>query len=241
MSLVEIVKWRGGYCGASVRSKYFLLISWLLLMVCPVRAQQEPYLNWTASQAEQIGKSMRANGTVGGAFDFRVIHMEHSYNYKLRATLLTPEVIRGAARLEQLRLRLTDEQTRALVEEAESAAQMVILVEIDPREGSGVIPLDWRAVIQPKGLKDGQPGPIVGIRDPKLKGVKALAGVARRDYSYDIFWVVFPLVGQGGERLIPDAVREIELLVGIYNKQGKVGWVVPDSIRSRARDLAQHQ
>jgi len=45
---------------------------------------------------------MRANGRVGGWFDARVVHTEHSYNYKLRATWLTPEVIRASARMIQL-------------------------------------------------------------------------------------------------------------------------------------------
>lgn len=44
----------------------------------------------------------------------RVVHTEHSYNYKLRATLMTTEAISVAARLEQLRGRLSVEQTRAL-------------------------------------------------------------------------------------------------------------------------------
>lgn len=59
----------------------------------------EEYLSWSAQHATDVGKSWRANGRVGGAFDMRVIHTEHAYNYKLRATLLTPEAIRAAARL----------------------------------------------------------------------------------------------------------------------------------------------
>ncbi len=99
----------------------------------------DEYLTWTAEQAVNIGKGGRVSGRVGGVFDLRVIHTEHSYNYKLRATLMTPEVIRATARLEQLRLHLTDEQTRLLVKEAEQVNGLVALVEIDAREGSGVI------------------------------------------------------------------------------------------------------
>lgn len=103
------------------------------------KATDEEYLTWSADQAVNIGKGWRVSGRVGGAFDLRVIHTEHSYNYKLRATLMTPEVIRATARLEQLRLHLTDEQTRSLVKEAEQVNGLVALVEIDAREGSGVI------------------------------------------------------------------------------------------------------
>src|SRR2546427_2065201 len=122
-----------------------------------VRSTNEEYLTWSADQAINIGKTWRVNGRVGGAFDLRVIHTEHSYNYKLRATLMTPEVIRATARLEQIRLHLTDEQARALVEEAERGNNLVVLVEIDAREGSGVIPLDWRSALKPSGTKDGSP------------------------------------------------------------------------------------
>ncbi len=159
---------------------------------------KESYLAWTESQAEKVGKSMRVSGRVGGRLDLRVIHTEHSYNYKLRATWLVPEVIRATARLEQLRWRLTDSQTRELVEEAESEAETVVLVEIDPREGAGVIPLDWRAILQPVGS---HAGGIVGTSAPELKIVKALAGVVRRDYAYDVFWVYFQLVNDKGESL----------------------------------------
>src|SRR6185436_17326508 len=44
---------------------------------------------------------------------------------------------------------VTPTETKRLVEEAEAVEGMVVLVEIDPREGSGVIPDDWLAVVQP--------------------------------------------------------------------------------------------
>ena len=217
-------------------------IVWFCALICLegdwAWPQQDAYLSWTSDQATRIGKSMRADGRVGGRFDFRVIHTERSYNYKLRATWLTPEVIRATARLEQLRLHLSDEQTKALVAEAEAAAQTVVLVEIDPREGSGVIPLDWRAILQPKGLTVGLPGAMIGVSTPRLKTVKALAGVVQRDYSYDIFWVVFPLLDDKGSPAFSDSVREVELLVGIYDKEGKVNWPIPDSVRQRMRMLS---
>jgi len=199
---------------------------------------KEAYLSWSEDQAEKVGKSMRADGRAGGRFDFRVIRTERAVNYKLRATWLTPEVIRATARLEQIRRRLSDEQTMSLVAEAEAAGHTVVLVEIDPREGSGVIPLDWRALLQVKDWKPGMSESIVGASTPALKNTKALAGVFRRDYSYDVFWVVFPLVSDNGAPVFADSVREIELLVGIHEKEGTVSWTIPESIRQRARALS---
>lgn len=201
----------------------------------------EAYLSWSARQAMEIGKSWRANGRVGGAFDMRVIHTEHAYNYKLRATLMTPEAIRAAARLEQIRMHLSDEQTHALVAEADVPGQIVAMVELDAREGSGVIPLDWRAALRPKGAKADAPQEIVGINTPKLRNVKALAGVARRDYAYDIFWVVFPLTSERGNLNFLPSVNGVDLVVGIYNKEGRVSWRLPESLRQRIQSLPQNQ
>lgn len=193
------------------------------------------YLTWTAARAQEVCRSTRVNGRVGGIFDFRVVHTEHAYNYKLRATWLTAEVIRGTARLVQLSERLTDEQTEALVIEAEQAGDAVILVEIDPREGSGVIPNDWTALLQPKGLRAGEPGAVRGRNAPQLRNVRALSGVFRRDYNYDAFWIVFPLVTDAGQPLFPHTVAEAELVVQIYSKAGRVTWAIPASARGRGR------
>ncbi|HEX8632971.1 MAG TPA: hypothetical protein VF703_02330 [Pyrinomonadaceae bacterium] len=202
----------------------------------PALPAREAYLSWTAGQATDIGKQGRTNGRVGGAFDLRVIHTEHSYNYKLRATLMTPEVIRAAARLEQLRANLTDEQTRSLVAEAEAAAPLVVMVELDAREGSGVIPLDWRASLQPKGAPpDGIS--IGGASQPALRQLKALHGVARRDYAYDVFWVAFPVADGQGRPLLTPSVQALELVVGIYNKAGRVSWPVSETLRQRIDTL----
>jgi hypothetical protein len=198
---------------------------------------QEDYLSWTADQANNIGKSWRVNGRVGGAFDLRVIHTEHSYNYKLRATLMTPEVVRATARLEQLRLRLTDDETRELVREAESTNGLVAMVEIDAREGSGVIPLDWRSSLRPGGAKENSPSVINGTSVPALRQVKALAGVARRDYAYDIFWIVVPMTNRDGELIWEALPDTIELVVGIYNKEGRVTWPVTGPLRQRLNSL----
>jgi hypothetical protein len=202
-------------------------------------APKDSYLLLGAKQAKEIGKMMRANGKVGGGQG--LLHTERAINYKLRATWLTPEIIRATARLLQLGNRLTDDQTRALVAEAEAVGQTVVMVEIDPREGSGVIPPDWQAFLQPKGLKADQSGAVAGINTPRLREIKALAGVMERDYSYDIFWVVFPLINEKGESLFADSVQEAELVVSIYGKEGKVSWPIPDSIRKRANAFAKKQ
>jgi hypothetical protein len=193
--------------------------------------EREDYLSWTAEQANDIGKAWRVSGRVGGALDLRVIHTEHSYNYKLRATLMTPEAVRATARLEQLRMRLTDAQTRELVTEAEKTAGLVALIEIDPQEGSGVIPLDWRSSLRPKGVKEDSPLVIAGTNTPALRHIKAFAGVARRDYAYDVFWVLFPTKDQEGKPIWETPPDTIELLVGIYNKEGRVSWPVSGQLR----------
>ncbi len=203
-------------------------------------ADRQDYLSWTNEQAINIGKAMRVNGKVGSSFDFRVTHTDHAVNYKLRATLLTPEVIRAAARIEQLRNRLTDEQTRAFVAEADSAGDVVVLVELDPREGSGVIPLDWRVFLQPKGEKPGSSLSIAGIKSPQLRNLKALSGVMRRDYDYDVFWVVFPLIENNVSVLSPN-VSQIELVVGIYNHEGRVTWQFPESVKEKIKTRLQKQ
>ena len=199
--------------------------------------QDQAFLSWNKGHAVSIGKSMREKGRIGGLFDFRIIHTEHSYNYKLRATWLTPEVIRASAKMEQINSYLSDQETLELVAEAEAAGDTVILVEIDPREGSGVIPGDWLAVLQPKGLPEGETGGVRGESKPALRKAKALAGVMKRDYNYDVFWVVFPLVNDRGETLFSDSVKEAELLVRINGKEGRVDWTIPFSIRHRAKAI----
>lgn len=191
----------------------------------------EDYLTWDAGKAHSIGDATYERGRVGGYFDTRLLKTERSFNYKLAATWLTPEVIRATARLEQLRLRLSVEQTRALVAAAEAAGDTVVMVEIDPREGSGVIPNDWAAFLQPAGSKDISRA-VTGVNSPKLREVAALGSVRRRNYDYDRFWVVFPLKAASGEPLI-SLDGDIELVVRIYDKEGRVRWHVPDSIRQR--------
>ena len=216
------------------------LLAVLLAVPCAFALSSEPvsgrmppddaYLTWSAKQAEAIGTDAYKRGRVGGVFDMRLLKTERSYNYKLAATWLTPDVIRATARLLQLRSRLSNEEVRALVAEAEALPGTVVMVEIDPREGSGVIPNDWEAFLQPKG----QPARAVrGVVSPKLRDVKALAGVLRRNYDYDRFWVTFPLEKDGSTIFSGPGVAE--LVVRIHDKEGRVEWPVPASILETAR------
>lgn len=213
----------------------------LLLTAAPVVGAQPDqsgpsnggYLTWTSAQAQQIGRSTRVSGRVGGGQG--LTHTERALSYKLRATWLTGEVIHATARLVQLAGGLPNDRTETLVREAEAAGDIVIMVEIDPNEGSGVIPLDWIALLGPKGSRPGEPGIVKGTSAPKLRDVRALSGVFRRDYDYEVFWVVFPRNSETGSPLFPEGVSEAELVVRIYNKEGRVKWPVPESIRGRSR------
>jgi hypothetical protein len=199
---------------------------------------QKSYLTWTAKTVTAIGKQMRQKGKVGSSFALRGLNTQRAINYKLRATLMTPEMIRASARFHQLRNRLTDDQTRALVREAEDSGDLVVMIEIDPNEGSGVVPRNWRVFLQPKGLRPDTDGAISGIKAQHLRNVKALTGVFRRKYDYDVFMVAFPLVDENKKQLISPDIGAIEILVGIENSEGRVSWRMPESIRVKIRSLS---
>lgn len=190
---------------------------------------QDDYRAWDARRAQSIALAQQATGQVGRSLDFRVVSTDRSYNYKLRATWMTPEAIRACARLQQLARGLSVQETRKLVADAETAGGAVILVEIDPREGSGVIPRDWVATLGPRGGSR----TVKGTDTPRLRDFPALAGGARRDYAYDLFWVVFPLRTEEGQPLFAPEDREAELTVRIYDKVGRVRWPVPSYAFSR--------
>ena len=163
----------------------------LLIAALAGQNTDDSWLSWPASRAQAIGKAAYVQGRVGGVFDMRLLKTERAYNYKLAATWMTPDVIRATARMLQLADRLGDAETKALVLEAEKAGDTVVMVEIDPREGSGVIPNDWAAFLQ-AAVPDGvTPRAVRGQDTPKLREVKALAVVLRRNYAYDRFWPSF--------------------------------------------------
>lgn len=139
-----------------------------------VQSQNESYRAWSAKQADSVGKSMRRSGRVAAGQG--LLHTERAVGYKLRATWLTPEVIRATARLEQLNSRLTDEKTKTLVSEAESVAGTVVMIEIDPVEGSGVIPTGWQSFLQPKGRAPGAPNVVCGQDRSSTPGAEGAGG-----------------------------------------------------------------
>jgi hypothetical protein len=201
-------------------------------LISGVRAQvDDSWLSWPASRAQAVGKAAYVQGRVGGIFDTRLLKTERSYNYKLAATWLTPEVIRASARLVQLNERLSDDAARALVMEAERAGDTVVMVEIDPREGSGVIPDDWAAFLQPATDGDSTAG-VKGTDTPSLRTVRALSGVLRRNYDYDRFWVVFPLKYPDGKPLFSSVDATAELVVRIHDREGRVKWPIPPGLRN---------
>lgn len=212
---------------ATVAAIVCLAASTMAAADAQVPSLDEAYLTWSDKQVESIGKAAYRRGRVGGRFDTRGLKTERAYNYKLAATWLTPDVIRATARMHQLRSRLTDEETRSLVAEAEGAGALVMIVELDPREGSGVIPSDWDVFLEPKGAPDRA---LRGVVDRKLRDVKALGGVLRRNYDYDRFWVTFPLQRGPNGTLQPSDVT-VELVVRIHGQEGRVEFAVPPSLR----------
>jgi hypothetical protein len=213
--------------------RILFLVFVLLFSNSDLAAQpKDDYLTWTKQQATQIGRKWRVAGRVGWRAGFQLFY-SGVYYYELRGTLMTPEAIRAAARLEQLGRHLTDDETSALVTEAEKVDGLVVFIELNPREGSGVIPLDWRTTLRPKGAKDNSPLAIAGTSTPALRHVKVLTRVGPRDYGYDLFWVVFPMRDKQGKRIWETLPNEIELVVGLNDKQGRVSWRVNDSLRQR--------
>ena len=200
--------------------------------------QSEEYLSWNLKQAEKIGQSTVKEGRSGSSFDFRIMSQDKAFTYQVRATVFTPEVIRASARFAQITNRLNADDAQALVAEAEAAGDLVMMIEIDPAEGSGVVPLDWRVFLQPGGFVPGSDGAVAGVKAPHLRNVKVFRGVTKRDYEYDVFWVIFPLVDKNKKPIFGDAVSSFELMVGIYKKEGKMTWPISPSIRSRMKALA---
>ena len=87
-------------------------------------------------------------------------------------------MIQASARFAQLRGRLSEEKIRSLVRDAESVGNAVFLIEIDPREGSGVIPQDWEAYLQVKGKggKSISDNVVTGVKTPSLRDNVVFSG-----------------------------------------------------------------
>ena len=212
----------------------------------PVQESSDSYLSWDMRRAEAVGRSTYGKGRVGTwsqlCFHCRLLKTERATGYKLRATWFTPEVIRASARQEQIKSRLSDDQIRALVHEAEAAGDTIVMVEIDPDEGSGVVPLDWDAFLGPRGGMSKELDSdlfVSGVKVGTLRKQKALQGVRRRNYDYDRFWIVFPLVREDGTPLFSSQDKEAALVVSIYERDGIVRWPIPASIRQRIDKLSK--
>ncbi len=67
-----------------------ILVSALVSGASRLAEERQAFLSWSEKQAMEIGKAMRADGRAGGWLDTRIVRTEHSYNYKLRATRMTP-------------------------------------------------------------------------------------------------------------------------------------------------------
>lgn len=187
----------------------------------------------TPKQAEAIIRKMLAKGRVAGSRGMNPFNTSQSKSYKLRALWLTPEVIAASARIIQLQERLSEQQTRALVEEADLAGYTIMLIDLDPDEGAGVIPVDRAAFLQPKDAAPDSGRAARGLEKPGLSETKVLARALRRDYAYDRLWFHFPLETDSGAPLFSSADSEAELIVQIRGREERVRWPIPDSIRQR--------
>jgi len=197
----------------------------LFMAACVSLAAQDAapvFLRWNAAQCETVGRSTYAKGTIKGRRT--ILATERSHSYKLRATWFTPEVIRANARLVQLRDGLSDEETIELVRSAETIGGIVVMLEFDPNEGSGVVPRGWSAL-----LRVNQQGPIAGRQSPELRNVKVFQGTHKRNYDYDRFWVLFPL--KGTSEAVRIASPTIQVTVQIEGKEETISWTVPASLR----------
>jgi hypothetical protein len=181
-----------------VRPAVLLAVSLAVSLSAAVKATADDYLTWSSDRAATVAKSTRVKDSAGQSWwDTRGRRTERSMKYDVVATWMTPEVIQASARIFQIRDGLSAEATKALVAEADKPGQTVVMIEIDPHEGSGVVPLDWQAYLLPFTGAKGIDGAVSGVGTPALRDVKALAGIVRRDYAYDRFWMVFPLKSGG--------------------------------------------
>jgi len=191
------------------------------------------FLHWGEKEVKARAFSTRVSGRVGSLMGFRGLHTDRSFSYKLRATWMTPDVIRACSRIEQMTKHLADVETLKVVSEAEAVGDTVVMVELDPDEGSGIIPSSWSAVLGPVAA-GGRPAQVIrGVNTPSLDSLRGLAGPTRRDYNYDIFWLVFALKTEAGEPLFQVDDKEAALTVRVNDMSGTVKWSIPDSIRMR--------
>lgn len=179
------------------------------------------FVRLTEKQARQTITDFRKNGQVGGSFDLRGTRTDRSYDYKLRATWIANEVSRSAARILMLARGFSEEKARTALLTMEPG-KTYVLVEIDPREGSGVIPRSWTSHFGSNGSSESQvSGVVLASEGAWLDLVSAFP----RDYSYGVFLVEFPVDVQ--RSALRSGNNEVELTVRIYDKIGRVRWRIP--------------
>ncbi len=193
-------------------------------------APPEAYLSWSEKQAEAVITAMMIKGRIVGTRQ-GVLNTEAPQKYDVRALWMTPEVIRASTRLIQLAERLSEQEARALVMEAEAVGALVALIEVDPDEGSGVIPINWDAFLQARGAPP--LAAVRGVENRRLQELRVLHNVLPRNYKYDRFWMVFPTHTKAGSPVFSQADREAELTVRIRGRETTLRWAIPDSIRQR--------
>lgn len=212
----------------------------LVLATATALAQDDDFLTWNQERVASVVEGAFNDGKVGSrtllfwtGWDTRLLKTERAQNYKLRATWFTPDVVRASARYAQMKSRLSADETRKLVQEADAVGDTVVVVDIDPNEGSGVVPMDWEAFLRPKDAPNESGRFVRGVITEDLRKVRALQPIAQRNYDYDRYWVVFPLKTESGAPLFGPGDTTAELLVRIYNREGAVSWPIHGDIRAR--------
>ena len=213
-----------------MRATFVAIVTATLTLLA--QGADDSWLQWTEGTTVEIGRSMRVSGRVGGFWGVRGLHTERAQNFKLRATWFTPEVLRASVRFAQLRDRRLPTAARESLRTAQQLADTVIMIELDPREGSGVIPLDWAAYLQPEGVDPTSGRSSRGTLIREARGNPAFEGVEKRDYDYDVFWLGFSLRDSDNRFLLAGATNA-ELVVRIHSSEGRVSWPIPLSVRGQ--------
>ena len=205
-----------------------------LLLAALFRAEDD-FLPWDARQAKAIALATRVDGQAGKSLDFRVTGTDRSYNYKLRATWMTPEVIRAVARLQQFAsaYRRGDPQAGG---GRRDRRRRVILVEIDPREGSGVIPSDWVALLGARPNR-GPPRAPCAASAPRGCATSRRWPAARGAITPMRFsgWCSRP--GEDGQPLFSRRQRGRTVTVRIHGKEGECAGRFPTTFAENHEEL----
>ena len=190
-------------------------------------AASEPFLRWSEAEARRAVLDARRSGSAGGLLDGRVNDTHRAYRYKVRATLWTPRALRGAVRLAALRDRLGDAEALAMLAAVEARPLQLASIEIDPVEGSGILPRDeTRFFLQRPGDEAASVHP---VEAPELSALPLFRKFEKRDWAYELLVVAFPRELASGEALAGPAVRALELVVDIAGKVERLTFpIAPD-------------